>query len=873
MPAILGAELESTDIIDSKDPEDLADPSWNLLFGVSHLPGNLEPVATIQVELDLPKSVVSRCWMTVRRKRPTYLSPSKLIQKHGMDEFVKLYMPLNKFNRFDLMEVKALTKGSGEDKGNKGNSNNSSEDADEDAPMEAINPSLSRLTGICVSERIYYSAGKSGSKRKRKHNDSDDHTNPSSEEGSSNSKRGRKGKEKAVGNGSDTESSNAQRVASTDPKTETSSSALWTTPAYIEMDDVWMGDNVAPSLNEFAAARLDCNLLVEMHEDATDPLNIGPRGPDAPAFGDVFDSGIKLVQRFELAVIQRDHSAVQSASQRMDCETTNVVVETSSLCDAFEGILKTPSAIETSICISRIWKQVNDVSHNEADAALALKLHRQSIMLTTFCAWAWLDSYCVEIITDALNQPLPATWIGRLAKHVQMLMTTRAAARELQAADFGLDALNTVYAYRQRCTLDLDVPASQVITLVLDIIASWLNFPTKSKSRAQAWFVDAMIHACHPNTLFLDSVWYAFGHLDAEIFGGRNAKISSPAAFYPLRAALQTSLLAKASSQEFLLLEDMKLMLHRYRVRFTSALDSTPPPHLLLEASDSKEMHMMNRFLDALLELEPLIDNGYAKIAAPTLFQASVNKKLDFLLPFREHGPSRARSRLPGNSFDPAHVRSRGGLFSGLIFRAVIFATPFSMEAQTYFSSPEDWDIESARFSGHDTSFFCNLSAYGRAKSRRGTHLVCQHWDAIITDGCPDWEAKVSEDPWDFTECYAFLKADKPSRFREVGPLIAFLLAADFVYAVATIIRDLNKGGMKGLEQLGLVPPRPSGTRKPQLGNVQEVQAGFKRLYSFLDTKLSSMSKSRMGFDGFMVENSLCKWTRWVKEKLIPLKS
>lgn len=547
--------------------------------------------------------------------------------------------------------------------------------------------------------------------------------------------------------------------------------------------------------------------------------------------------------------------------------------------EAFEGILTAPSSPETSLLISRIWDQFDHIRRSEATAALTLKLQRQSVMVTTYCAWGWLDSYCTMVITKALEEPIAESWIERLAKHVHTLLSTRTDSRELRPADYGLDTLEATYQYRRRASLDIDVPASQVITLVLDIIARWLKFPVNSKSRAQAWFVDAMYHCCSSSTLFLDSVWYAFGHLETEIFGDSKAKILSPAAFDPLRHALRRCRLSDPSSQESLLLNDMSEMLHNYRTGAIAAV--TPSPRLLLDASDSREMRLMNRFLDALLQLEPLID-GYENIANPTLFQATVHGKADFLLPFREHGPSRSRSRLPGNSFDPLHSRTRGGFFSGLIFRGVIFATPFSMQANTYFEDPDAWRSEYAKFPNHEASFFCNLAAYSRAKSHRGIHLADEYWDALSMAGCPDWEANTRNGAYAFTDCFRFLKAGNPSRFREIGPLIAFLLAADFHYAgavcapsvsvVGAIVHEINKGGVLGLEQLGLVSPRKLGAKgRPKKGDLEDINAGFSRLFRFLDAKLSSASKEHMCFDAIMVENSLCKWTRWIKLKLISL--
>ncbi|KAJ7065936.1 hypothetical protein B0H15DRAFT_958459 [Mycena belliarum] len=547
---------------------------------------------------------------------------------------------------------------------------------------------------------------------------------------------------------------------------------------------------------------------------------------------------------------------------------------------AFEQMVASPGSVQTSLRISHIWRHFSSLAVGEADAVLSLKLTRQSIMQTTCIVWTWLDNYCVQLIRAAFDEAAPETWIGRLAKHVHMLMSTRATSRSLTSADFGLPELEGVYELRQRRTLDLDVPEKLVIAVVVKIIASWLHFPTKTNSRAQAWFVDTMAGACHPATLFLDSVCFAFGHLEFDIFGDRNAMISAPSTFAPLADALSHSVLCDKKSEEFALMLSLQEMLTHYRNR-TIVRISSPHPQLRTSPQDSRQLRFMDLFLGYLLELEPLI-SGYATIQNPTVFQATVNGKRDFLLPFREHGPSRARSRLAGNSFDPLFSRTLGGLLSGLIFRGVIFSTPFSMQAQTFFATPAAWTTEYAKFTSHPPEFFCNLSAYGRRKSNRGIHLIDAYWDAINTPGCPDWVENTRDGNYSFAECFNFLKASNPSRFKEIGALIAFLLTADFAYAAAvkmpsantvgSIIRDINAGGMKGLELLELIMPREKGKGSTRLkGDTPEVQAAFSRLYRFLSCKLPAASKEQMVFDTIMVENSLCKLTRWHALKLVTL--
>ncbi|KAJ7697017.1 hypothetical protein B0H17DRAFT_1197749 [Mycena rosella] len=108
-------------------------------------------------------------------------------------------------------------------------------------------------------------------------------------------------------------------------------------------------------------------------------------------------------------------------------------------------------------------------------------------------------------------------------------------------------------------------------------------------------------------------------------------------------------------------------------------------------------------------------------------------------------------------------LMSTRGLLSGLIFRAVIFSTPFALQANTFFSSPDDWRSEYASFASKPDAFFCNLAAYSRRKSNRGIHLVDEHWKALNAPGCPDWEQNTRHGKYDFADCFKFLSASNLS--------------------------------------------------------------------------------------------------------------
>ncbi|KAJ7265824.1 hypothetical protein C8J57DRAFT_1620987 [Mycena rebaudengoi] len=635
-------------------------------------------------------------------------------------------------------------------------------------------------------------------------------------------------------------------------RTRSETAELWNSKEYIEL-------RAAAT----RGAKLNTGLIVNVSdaEQANTDMDVDvDDAVDHFLGGTVASLEIKIVQRLEGNTVEREFGILQDAYYLVDAETVAEPFPTSAITVAFASMLSCPGSVETSLHISRIWPQFEQIHVSEAQATLDLKLRRQSIMQTTFGLWTWLDAYCVEVIRQAPHDAAPETWIGRLAKHVFILLSTRAPSRELRSEQYGL-AIGGVYTYTRRTTFDLDVPEPFFVALVIDIIASWLRFPVKSRSRAQAWFVECIVRAGNPDALLLDCVWYAFGHYETEVFGDARFKVKSPADFRRFASALACSALVDKKSTTAVMLSQMRTLLYEYQnCRLQSNLEPAPT-RLQLTNEDSAQLRLMNRFLDYLLELEPLLD-GYHTIARPTVLQARVNANRDYLLPFREHGPSRIHSRGPGCSFDPAHARTIG-------------------EAPTtFFPTPQAWRTEVEAFAGRPDTFFCNLSAYSKHKSNRGTHLVQLYWDAIHTEGCPDWARNTGNGAYEFRKCFEFLSCAKPCRFREIGNLIGFLLTADFHYAgavqapsvntVSQIIRDINAGGVKGLEMLELVPLRLKLQHGFQKATLENVQAGFARLYRFLDARLGD-KKTWMVFDAIMVENGLCKFVRAVGAKFFTL--
>ncbi|KAJ7215911.1 hypothetical protein GGX14DRAFT_606870 [Mycena pura] len=673
--------------------------------------------------------------------------------------------------------------------------------------------------------------------------------------------------------------------------------AIWATPAYSALGNALSSSEPG----QLGAVPFNASAVSDptpMLEDVDDPMEfLNATVEPEPSHN------IKFIQQLSLEVIMTDFSTVVDASQCL--AESNFLKRSVHLELAIAGMVNDPISVETCLHISHAWTEIRDLHALNAETLFTLKLERQSIMQTTCAFWTWLDGLCGNIIEHALTPSLvdppilPMDWISRLTRHVHMLLQTRGPPRELLSQDFGAGTLNGTYAFPSRRGYDIQVSPEEVKGQVINVLAYWLNFPMDSDSHTQAWFIEAC-RSCNPALLFLDCTWSAFCHVDVEVFGRRRtSKLPPSEAYTRVYNALGNSKLADPRSQESLLLAQIEQIISEFQVGATQQQAAalvhnapasqeerhhTPdPPPLLTLAEDLVQLQMMNRFLTYLLQLEPLID-GFSNISDPSLLQSTVAQNLDFLLPFREHGPSRTQARGPGCAFDPLRATTKTGLFNGLLFRGVTFSSPFGREPTTlFFDSPSAFTTACAKYPDAASEFFCNPYAYSRRKSKRSISLVGEYWEAVMERGHGEaWETMAKEAAISFTDCYKFLSKGHPNRFKEIGSLAGFLLAADFVYAgvvaaptaqeVGTIIREINKGAVNGLELLRLIAPRTQGAQRGyRMANMEEVRAKFVRLYDFLDQKLTDAQKVRMVFDAIMVENGLCKMTRVVKLKVYVL--
>ncbi|KAJ7235814.1 hypothetical protein C8J57DRAFT_1728458 [Mycena rebaudengoi] len=314
--------------------------------------------------------------------------------------------------------------------------------------------------------------------------------------------------------------SKAPRKRQNRGRTRSETAELWNSKEYIEL-------RAAAT----RGAKLNTGLIVNVSdaEQANTDMDVDvDDAVDHFLGGTVASLEIKIVQRLEGNTVEREFGILQDAYYLVDAETVAEPFPTSAITVAFASMLSCPGSVETSLHISRIWPQFEQIHVSEAQATLDLKLRRQSIMQTTFGLWTWLDAYCVEVIRQAPHDAAPETWIGRLAKH------------------YGL-AIGGVYTYTRRTTFDLDVPEPFFVAL------------------HRPGFVECIVRAGNPDALLLDCVWYAFGHYETEVFGDACFKVKSPADFRRFASALACSALVDKKSTTAVMLSQMRTLLYEYQ--------------------------------------------------------------------------------------------------------------------------------------------------------------------------------------------------------------------------------------------------------------------------------------------------------------------
>ncbi|KAI0740912.1 hypothetical protein C8Q76DRAFT_609282 [Earliella scabrosa] len=287
-------------------------------------------------------------------------------------------------------------------------------------------------------------------------------------------------------------------------------------------------------------------------------------------------------------------------------------------------------------------------------------------------------------------------------------------------------------------------------------------------------------------------------------------------------------------------------------------------------ASDSLEPVAGHKTLLSLVrELIPLVQHGIP--TASTSIQRRVWERMDFLLPFREHAPTRQRlASLPGPGH-PKNIKSKGALASCILSRVLHFDTPFIRnDSVGFFEDASRWRQAIVPFTSSNlpATHFVNPTCYGPYQPGREVLLTTPKAIERFFEAEDDWTTfckGYGRRKIPFVDCLEwFSKIGLP----QFGTLTQYLVAADLSYSgritkptateIAQRVAKHRKGSFRGLVTAKLIVEPAS--------NEQVVDA-FICAHRFLSDKLTAAEKKIITFDPVMTEHLLCKYNRLFSKK------
>ena len=444
---------------------------------------------------------------------------------------------------------------------------------------------------------------------------------------------------------------------------------------------------------------------------------------------------------------------------------------------------------------------------------------------------------------------------------------------------------------------------------VLHLITAWLKIPAGSTIGLikQAGIVASIIQVLGKESLLLPAVWELYKtdpKWIIENYRFSQSQIMGGDVFHEFKCALRTCSAAQPLSGEKSLLLQIQSA-HEYFIK----LSKTPVPHAsrsqaaqIMPPIEQQPMAITSgnavNFVVAILR-DALKSIGSAGNQSSERQFQLIAADSDNFLALREQGASRRRIlSCPGNPFEDMNIVTNSGLFSALYFRARSFRSPALLHTpqqhlRTMFTGPEDVRQyesgiqnllqQSPELFGTLTNtqrkhFFHHHKMYGQSNPlpddwpyRLWKAVELTNWEALMSQGSADFQAlhKLWTKPQSKSKKN---QTEVPSQYLpKMGCLALYLLCADLSYTSAVampsieslgeMVASVNLGAVNGLQTLGLVHADLSGQALKGT-----VKTQFVELFREISERLSEEEKDRMGFDGVVLEHTLCKVGRFLGE-------
>ncbi|TFK62067.1 hypothetical protein BDN72DRAFT_933532 [Pluteus cervinus] len=516
------------------------------------------------------------------------------------------------------------------------------------------------------------------------------------------------------------------------------------------------------------------------------------------------------------------------------------------------GVFEDVFTISSSFSLIQVRK---DLGH------LSMRFTDMLCNVLNLLLWEWLDNLLGQDLDwlTILRRKVWSSFSDPLKAHTFSLATYLPKYTNPASADYST-------TIRQRKAY-VSENGEEVEDRLFDILGSWFNFPPRKHFQPLAWLTREFVDYFGMEALVLPGVMRIDRDVSAIIRSKGRISVSGWRSTIREWAEIRfiDHTLVRPCSEERACLKDVFGIVEKAypTIRtWTSLVEPEARRRFKIESS------FVDPLSDLLLVMMPLFDDPHRTIDLPAskttklyawkAFMLDVQDDLDQRLPFRDLAPSRNKVLYGSGPYSAEYLVSRAGFFSALVYRGITHNTEFLMDQEnTVFPTLEVWNkLYDGLKEFHDEDWFCNKQAYGRYCPQRSVDNAASYWDKSGDPQVVSW--LLEGEHLDFIDVFNIISKAKITAF---GKLTTYLLVSDYAIAgvvampncqeMGYIIHQIRLGGLHGLEKLGY----PCRSR-------EETARSFESVYNMMLATMEDGYRDEVGFDVFLLEHLLCKYSR-----------
>ncbi|KAF6740960.1 hypothetical protein DFP72DRAFT_1085520 [Ephemerocybe angulata] len=487
--------------------------------------------------------------------------------------------------------------------------------------------------------------------------------------------------------------------------------------------------------------------------------------------------------------------------------STNVYISQQVSLAAAQPIMPGPSIDPTEITqavsglfqknrVHRVWALTAKFEKDMPAQNLRTLIRRGHILQLYGAAWTWLNA-SVSSAYSCLQSDQPH-WLRALAVRIDSLLPSGNSCT-LDASDFitGLEPGKRVYKWKAPRSISArSATESNFVEALRPILVAWFDFPSSVHEWTRRVFLRLIKDRFGSKALYLPVIWEVYEQMASKV---------DPKGRHPTKSAAEkwlTSVTTELNNSEYdsVTVESEELFAVLAKAGYTpfnldSAQPQTPPTR--------RALNVYVEIPRARLPQQPSVASTSGLSSEKPLQHASKGEKANYgyvnhvfknsdkQLPFRDLAASRRAVLGPGGPYLAENLHTRKGFFSAMVYRAITHHSAFlTVHGESMFASNANFQSRMKRYKKQKDKFFCDPSAYGM-----WTDLSVKKsetfWRTSNRQEDNQWLLGGDEDRTTFSKLWH--KFVKSPNFPNIGPLIGYLLAADYAIAGVVDMPSLRK--------------------------------------------------------------------------------